>query len=220
MNFSLIINEIPTFMHRNIYSATFFTCDRENVNILVFQFDKTLYLVRNRAILSEINLQNTVFKEIDLHSLPGSFELNDDILEKDTCLATEIEEPQQHFQMEKFVLNHDIQGKSTFVIIKLNEKLLAMELQESNEFKIVKQFEEVDEFVVLENPKYSYKPRVQILFRDGKMIETNFSRIEEIENENSVEEYDTFKYVLKSLEQKTRKLRVEYQQNLEETSRK
>lgn len=220
MSFNLIRNEIPTFMHRTIFSATFFAFDSDNLNVLVLLRDKKLYLVRNREILSEISLENTIFKKVDLQDCPTPYELTD-VTDEDSCVAVEVEDENTDFRLEKFVLNDDLHGTVTLVLIKIHDNLVVLQLlQESKCLQIVKQLEDVDDFVVLENPKYSYKPRVQILFKDGNSIETNFSKIEESVSTSESGDLGNFKAILKSLELGNRKLRIDLQQLQEETKRR
>lgn len=221
MSSKLIRNEIPIFMHRLICSATFYVSDSEHFNVLILSLNKKLYLVRRREILSEISLQNTVFKNEDFDSVATSCEsLHSDDHEDDSCTAIEVQDLNSHV-LEKFILNDDLHGRMTFVLIKVNDKLVVLEIQKDSSFLVVKELEDIDDFIVLENPKYSYKPSVQILFRNGQCLETNFSKIDECasgaESSNSVEH---FKSILKSLELGCQKMRIELQELQEETKRR
>lgn len=223
MNLPLIRSKIPNFLHRGLFSATFCAFEHDDLNVLVLSLDKKLYLVRDKQVLSELSLQNTILKNVDLQDdvvccNEEPMNIDDD---EDSCIAKEVKDQNTDFRLEKFVLNDDIHGKVIFILIKILEKLVVLELSDSNQLEVVKQLEGVDDFVVLENPKFSYKPRIQILFNDGNSIETNFSKVEEaLGNPESTDLSGDFKYILKSLENANRKLRIELQENYEETKRR
>lgn len=219
--FKLIRDHLPTFMHRLIFSATFFVSDSD-FNVLVLLLNKKFYLVRSREILSEISLQNTVFKNVDFQNVTtsfGSLHLNDSKGD-DTCTAVEVHDLESQV-LEKFTLNDDLHGRMIFVLIKVCDKLVVLEIKKDSSFLIVKELEDVDDFIVLENPKYSYKPRIQILFKNGQCLETNFSKIgESVSGDKISDSVESFKSILKSLELSCQKMRIELQELQEETKRR